>query len=77
MATKRVYIITESKEIPPQKYYSNLSKLSEEAPEEYDLPSYDALYKRLKRAKERTGKALIRLKDNAGKAITIEVRDLE
>jgi len=77
MATKRVYIITESKDIPPQKFFSNLTKLTDEASDEYDLPSYDALYKRLARARDRTGRAMIRMKDKNGKTITIEVRDLE
>ena len=77
MPTKRIYSITESHEIPPQHHYSSLQKLVEEMTEEYDLPSYHALTKRLQRAKKRTGKAVIRLKGKGGKLISIEVKDLE
>jgi len=77
MSIKRIYIITESHEIPPQEQYTNLIKLHEELQDEYDLPSLNALHKRLQRAKKRTGKSLIRLKDKSGKEVTIEIRDVK
>lgn len=77
MPTKRIYSITESHELPPQQHFSNLEKLVDNLGEEYDLPSYDALSKRLQRAKKRTGKAIIRLKSKTGTLLTIEVQELQ
>jgi len=77
MSTKRIYSIIESHENPPQQHFSNLEKLVENLGEEYDLPSYHALSKRLQRAKKRTGKAIIRLKSKTGTLLTIQVQDLQ
>lgn len=75
MAERRIYIITEGQELPPQRTFSNLKKLVEES--EYDLPSLEALHKRIQRARKRTGKSIIRLKDDQGNPLIIEVKDLE
>ncbi len=75
MASKRrVYIIRESHEVPEDRIFSSLTKARKNL--NADL-SYSALSERLRRAKERTGKSLIRLKDKDGKAIMIEIREVE
>lgn len=71
---RRIYIIHHTHEPVEQDVLSNLTKVSEKL--DVDL-SYRALIARLHRAKERTGKQLIRLKDNNGKPITVEVREIE
>jgi len=76
MAKKRIYIITESHEVPPQRLFTNLRMLTEEAGDDYDLPSYSALYKRLERTRNRTGKSILRLKDKDGNPITVEIREI-
>lgn len=71
---RRVYIVHHTHEPVEQDILSNMSKVSESL--DLDI-SYRALIARLHRAKERTGKQLIRLKDKEGKPITIEVREIE
>ena len=78
MATERVYIITEEKEPPPQRVFSNLKKLIESfSKSEYDIPTYSALQSRLYRARKRTGKSIIRLKKKDGTFLMIELKDVE
>lgn len=72
--TRRIYIIHYTHEPVEQDVMSNMKKLADKL--DTDV-SYRALIARLHRAKERTGKQLIRLKDNNGQPITIEVRDIE
>ena len=71
---RRVYMITYTHEPVEQDILSNMSKVSDKL--DLDI-SYRALIARLHRAKERTGKQLIRVKDKHGQNITIEVRDIE
>ena len=71
---RRVYLIQYTHEPVEQDVLSNMSKVSNKL--DLDI-SYRALIARLHRAKERTGKQLIRVKDKSGKAITIEVREIE
>ncbi len=71
---RRIYIIHYTHEPVEQDILSNMSKVSESL--DLDI-SYRALIARLHRAKERTGKQLIRLKDKKGQAITVEVREIE
>lgn len=77
MATERVYTIIKQKEAPPMRVFSNLQKLVEELSKEHELPSYTAIQKRLYRARKRTGKAAIRIKNEDGSFLLIEVKDLE
>ena len=71
---RRVYIIRKSHEPIEEDAYSSLTKVSEEL--EVDL-SYKALAQRLRTAKILTGKSLIRLKDENGNPITIEIKDVK
>lgn len=71
---RRVYLIHYTHEPVEQDILSNMAKLSDRL--DLDL-SYRALIARLHRAKERTGKQLIRVKDRKGQAITIEIREIE
>ena len=71
---RRVYLIHYTHEPVEQEILSNMSKVTEKL--DLDV-SYGALIARLHRAKERTGKQLIRLKDKQGQPITIEVREIE
>jgi len=75
MANKRrVYIIRHTHELPEEEFYSSLTKISKQL--DLDL-SYSALAERLRRAKERTGKHMIRLRDDDGNPIMVEVREIE
>ena len=71
---RRVYLIHYTHEPEEQDVLSNMSKVTKKL--NLDI-SYGALIARLHRAKERTGKQLIRVKDKDGQAITIEIRDIE
>lgn len=71
---RRVYLIHYTHEPVKQDILSNMSKVTEKLDLEI---SYRALIARLHRAKDRTGKQLIRVKDKQGQNITIEVRDIE
>ena len=71
---RRVYIIHRSSELPEQEILSNMDKIKENANVEL---TKEGLITRLHRAKLRTGKQLIRLKDKEGNPIIIEVRDVE
>lgn len=72
---RRVYLIRYSHDpIEQQDALSSMSKVSKKL--DLDI-SYRALVARLHRAKERTGKQQIRLKDNEGNPITIEVKEIE
>lgn len=71
---RRVYLIHYTHEPVEQDVLSNMSKVSNKL--DLDI-SYRALIARLHRAKERTGKQLIRVKDKFGQLITIEIREIE
>ena len=71
---RRVYLIRYSHDPLEQDALSSMSKVSDKL--DLDI-SYRALIARLHRAKERTGKQLIRVKDNDGNPITIEVKDID
>ena len=71
---RRVYIITKSHDVPEQDVYSSMSKVADNL--DADI-SYRALIARLHRAKNLKGEQRIRLKDNNGENITIEVREIE
>ncbi len=71
---RRIYLIHYTHEPVEQGVFSSMAKVSENL--DLDL-SYRALIGRLHRAKERTGKQLIRVRDNKGRPITIEVREVE
>ncbi len=73
MSQRRVYIIIQGHEPVDQEVYSSLKKVSEEIE---DGLSYQALSQRLQRAKARTGKHRLRMKDKNGNPITIEIRDI-
>jgi len=71
---RNVFLISYTHEPVEQDALSNLKKVSDKL----DLGlSYQALRSRLYRAKLRTGKKLIRLEDNTGKKITIEIKEVE
>lgn len=72
--TRRVYIIHHTHDLEELDLLSSMTKVSKKLDLEV---SYQALISRLLRAKKRTGKKLIRLKDKEGNPITIEVRDIE
>ena len=76
MATKRIYIITEGHDVPPQEFFLSIKKLADAEGEELDL-SYGAMKQRLQRAKKRTGKSVIKVKDKKGQKFTISVVELE
>ena len=71
---RRVYIIRQTHDPVEDNVYSSLSKVADKL--EDDL-SYSALAGRLHRAKDRTGKSLIRLKDKDGNPITVEIKEVE
>ena len=71
---RRVYIITHSHDVPEQEVYSSMSKVADNL--DTDI-SYRALIGRLHRAKNLKGEQRIRLKNNSGENITIEVREIE
>ena len=71
---RRVYIVRHTHEPAEDEIYSSLTKVSKNL--EADL-SYSALGERLRRAKERTGKALIRMRDEDGNPIIVEIREVE
>jgi len=71
---RRVYLIRKTHEPIEQEVLSNFSKVLDNI--DLDI-SYFALTSRLRRAKERTGKALIRIKDENGNPITIEIREVD
>ena len=70
---RRVYIIRHSHEAVEEETYSSLTKVSKNL--NFDL-SYSALGERLRRAKERTGKSLIRIRDNDNNPIIVEIREV-
>lgn len=74
MSKRRVYIIREGHEPVNEEAYSSLKKVTEEIEE--DL-SYQALSLRLRRAKSRTGKSVVRIKDKEGNPITVEIREVK
>ena len=74
MSQRRVYIITEGHEPVRQEVHSSLRKVAKEIEE--DL-SYHALSQRLQRAKARTGKSIVRIKDKEGNPITVEIREIK
>ena len=75
MASKRrVYIIHKTHEPTEMEVVSNFSKVIKNI--DLDI-SYSALTSRLKRAKQRTGNAIIRVTDDNGEKLTIEVREIK
>ncbi len=75
MASKRrVYVIRHSHEAVKEETYSSLTKVSKNL--NFDL-SYSALGERLRRAKERTGSSLIRIRDNDNNPIIVEIREVK
>jgi len=77
MSRERVYIISEEKDPPPSRVFSNLQKIVEFLGDEYELPSYAALQSRLYRSRKRTGKGVLRIKKNDGTFVVIEVKEVE
>lgn len=71
---RRVYLVRKTHEPIEQEVLSNFSKILDNI--DLDI-SYSALTSRLKRAKERTGHSLIRIKDDSGNPLTIEVREVD
>lgn len=71
---RRVYIVRRSHEPIEQEILSSMSKITENV--DLDI-SYRALITRLHRAKERTGKQQIFVRDKEGNPFTIEVREIE
>lgn len=71
---RRVYIIHRSHEVTEQDILSNMDKIKEKANVEL---TKEGLITRLHRAKLRTGKQIIRLKDKDDNPITIEVREVD
>lgn len=71
---RRIYLIHHTHDPIDQDVVSSMSKVSDKL--DLDI-SYRALVTRLHRAKERTGKQLIRIRDKNGNPITIEVREIE
>lgn len=70
---RRVYLVRYTHDPIEQDVFSNMSKISKTL--DLDI-SYNALIARLHRAKKRTGRRLIRLRDKQGQPITLEVRDM-
>lgn len=71
---RRVYIIHKTHEPTEMELVSNFSKVIDNI--DMDI-TYSALTSRLKRAKKRTGQSIIRLKDDKGNKITVEVREVK
>lgn len=74
MSNRRVYIITEGHEPQKQEVYSSMKKVSAQVDEDI---SYHALFQRLQRAKARTGKSKVFIKDKDEKPITVEIREIQ
>ena len=77
---RRVYIVRKTHDPIEDEVYSSLKKLVDELDTDVN---YDAIVARLYRAKKRlkketgTDKQIIRMRDNSGNPITIEIKDLQ
>ena len=76
MATRRVYVLTESHELQDKRTFSSLKKIVNAVGRDYKLPPYSTLQKKLLEAKKGDGVLRFESLDGSRK-FSIEVKELE
>ena len=76
MSKRRAYIINPGREPADVEAFTGLKRLIENSEFEFEQP-YNTIKSQLYRAKQLTGKAVVRVKGKDGKDYTIQVKDLK